>query len=91
MSSEQTTYLLLTIREKALLYLKVRAVCRGKLIKQFVDNNQLTLESAKLNDQFSELYALLEKNPKGMDMLNEFLISVLIKNNIKAYQILFLS
>ena len=60
-------------KEKALLYLKVRAVCRGKLIKQFVDNNQLTLESAKLNDQFSELYALLEKNPKGMDMLNEFL------------------
>ena len=48
-------------------------MCRGKLIKQFVDNNQLTLESAKLNDQFSELYALLEKNPKGMDMLNEFL------------------
>lgn len=31
--------------EEALLYLKVRAVCRGKQIKQFIDNNGINLKS----------------------------------------------
>lgn len=59
--------------EKALLYLKVRAICRGKLIKQFTEKYQLELKSTKVNDQFSELYSLLENNPNGKNMLNTFL------------------
>ena len=59
--------------EKALLYLKVRAICRGKLIKQFTDKYQLELKSIKVNNQFSELYSLLENNSNGKNMLNTFL------------------
>ena len=58
--------------EKALLYLKVRAICRGKLIKQFTEKYQLELKSTKVNDQFSELYSLLENNPNGKNMPNAF-------------------
>ena len=39
--------------EKALLYLKVRAICRGKLIKQFTEKYQLELKSTKVKNQFS--------------------------------------
>lgn len=59
--------------EKALLYLKVRAIRRGKLIKSFTEKYQLELKSTKVNDQFSELYSLLENNPNGKNMLNTFL------------------
>lgn len=59
--------------EKALLYLKVRAICRGKLIKQFTEKYQLELKSTKVNNQFSELYSLLENNSNGKNMLNTFL------------------
>ena len=56
-----------------MLYLKVRAICRGKLIKQFTEKNQLELKSTKVNNQFSELYSLLENNSNGKNMLNTFL------------------
>lgn len=59
--------------EKALLYLKVRAIRRGKLIKSFTEKYQLELKSTKVHDQFSELYSLLENNPNGKNMLNTFL------------------
>lgn len=59
--------------EKALLYLKVRAIRRGKLIKDFTEKYQLELKSTKVNDQFSELYSLLENNSNGKNMLNTFL------------------
>lgn len=59
--------------EKALLYLKVRAIRRGKLIKKFTEKYQLELKSTKVNNQFSELYSLLENNPNGKNMLNTFL------------------
>lgn len=45
---------------EALLYLKVRAICRKTLITQFVKENNLTLKSTKVKEQFPELYALLE-------------------------------
>lgn len=35
---------------KALLYLKVRAVCRGKQIKQFVEKNAIKLKATKITD-----------------------------------------
>ena len=52
MRSNQTIYQLLTITKKALLYLKVRAICRGKLIKQFTEKYQLELKSTKVTISF---------------------------------------
>ena len=59
--------------KNALLYLKVRAVCRGKQIKQFTEKNNIVLKSTKINDQFAELFTVLESNPNGMTMLNTYL------------------
>ena len=59
--------------ETALLYLKVRAVCRGKQIKQFVEKNKIILKSTKINEQFAELFSVMENSPNGMAMLNTYL------------------
>jgi len=59
--------------EKALLYLKVRAVCRGKQIKQFVEKNNIILTSTMINDQFAELFSVMENTPNGMAMLDTYL------------------
>lgn len=59
--------------ENALLYLKVRAVCRGKQIKQFIDKNGIVINSTKINDQFAELFSVMEKTPNGMEMLDTYL------------------
>lgn len=59
--------------ENALLYLKVRAVCRGKQIKQFVEKNGIELKSIKINDQFAELFSVMENTPNGMNMLDTYL------------------
>ena len=59
--------------ESALLYLKVRAVCRGKQIKQFIDKNGIELNSTKINDQFAELFSVMENTPNGMEMLDTYL------------------
>lgn len=59
--------------ENALLYLKVRAVCRGKQIKQFIEKNGIDLKSTKIEDQFAELFSILEKDENGMNLLDTFL------------------
>ncbi|QUB79883.1 hypothetical protein [Prevotella jejuni] len=59
--------------DKALLYLKVKAICRKTLITQFVKENNLTLKSTKVKEQFPELYALLEKKPELIPKLDSFL------------------
>ena len=59
--------------ENALLYLKVRAVCRGKQIKQFVEKNSIELRSTKINDQFAELFSIMENTPNCMDLLDTYL------------------
>lgn len=59
--------------DEALLYLKVRAICRKKLITQFVKENNLTLKSTKVKEQFPELYALLENKSELIPKLNCFL------------------
>ncbi len=59
--------------ESALLYLKVRAVCRSKQIKQFVEKNGINLTSTKINDQFAELYSVMENTPNGMALLDTYL------------------
>lgn len=57
----------------ALLYLKVRAVCRGKQIKRFIDDNNITLKSTKISEQFAELFSVIENTTNGMDMLDKYL------------------
>lgn len=59
--------------ENALLYLKVRAVCRGKQIKQFVDKNNIILNSTRINEQFAKLFSIMENTPNGMTMLDTYL------------------
>lgn len=59
--------------KKALLYLKVKAICRKTLITQFVKENNLTLKSTKVKEQFPELYALLENKPELKPQLDCFL------------------
>lgn len=59
--------------DKALLYLKVRAICRKTLITQFLKENNLTLKSTKVKEQFPELYALLENKPELIPKLDCFL------------------
>lgn len=59
--------------DKALLYLKVKAICRKTLITQFVKENNLTLKSTKVKEQFPELYALLENKPELKPQLDCFL------------------
>ena len=59
--------------DNALLYLKVRAVCRGKQIKQFIEKNDIVLQSTKISDQFVELFSIMENTPNGMDMLDTYL------------------
>lgn len=59
--------------ENALLYLKVRAVCRGKQINQFIDKNGILINSTRINDQFAELFSVMEKTPNGMEMLDTYL------------------
>ena len=58
---------------EALLYLKVRAICRKTLITQFVKENNLTLKSKKVKEQFPELYALLENKSELIPKLDCFL------------------
>lgn len=56
-----------------LLWLKVRAICRGKQLKQFAKENNITLISTKVSDQNAELFSLLEKRSDAMNSLDQFL------------------
>ena len=58
----------------ALLWLKVRAVCRqGKQINQFLAQNNLVLKSSKISEKNMELFQLLEKRNDARTMLDKFL------------------
>ncbi|MBP5562087.1 MAG: hypothetical protein J6X70_09895 [Muribaculaceae bacterium] len=57
----------------ALLWLKVRAVCRGKLIGQFLNENGLALTTSKVSEQNIELFELLENRDDAKLMLDRFL------------------
>lgn len=56
-----------------LLWLKVRAVARGKQIKQFLNNYGITLTSTKIAEQNVELFKLLEKHSDAKSMLDKYL------------------
>lgn len=55
----------------ALLWLKVRAVCRGKQIDQFLNDNKLALTSTKISEQNVELFELLENRDDAKSMHDE--------------------
>lgn len=59
--------------ENALMWLKVRAVCRGRQIQQFLENNRLTLTSSRIAEQNVELFEILETMPDAMQLLDTFL------------------
>lgn len=59
--------------DNALLYLKVRAVCRGNQIKQFIEKNGIELKSTRISERFAELFSVMEHIPGGMDMLDTYL------------------
>lgn len=57
-----------------LLWLKVRAVSRGKQIKQFLNSNGLTLTSTKIAEQNVELFKMLEKRGDSKAMLDKIFV-----------------
>lgn len=57
----------------ALMWLKVRAVCRGKQIQQFLETNNITLSSSKIAEQNVELFEMLEVKHNAMQLLDTFL------------------
>lgn len=56
-----------------LLWLKVRAICRGKQISRFVEENNLKLVSSTITQQNIELFDILERRTDGMDLLDNYL------------------
>ena len=58
---------------KGLLWLKVRAVCRGKQIEQFCLENGIELKTSRMSDKNVELFNILENRTDGMRMLDSFL------------------
>lgn len=56
-----------------LLWLKVRAVCRGKQIKQFLENTGIKLDATTLAAQNVELFELLESRSDAMSLLDAYL------------------
>ena len=59
--------------ENALLWLKVRAICREKYIKKFLTENNIALLSKKTKDINVELFEKLESMPNAMSLLDNFL------------------
>ena len=59
--------------KNALMWLKVRVVCRGKLIQQFLKGTDITLSSSKIAEQNVELFEKLETMPNAMQLLDTFL------------------
>lgn len=58
----------------ALLWLKVRAVCRHKEMKEFLSDNSLSLKATKIPEQNVELFELLENREDATSMLDKFLL-----------------
>lgn len=59
--------------ENALLWLKVRAVSRNKLIKQFLEENKIKLTSTKISERNVKLFNLLAEKPDAMRLIDSYL------------------
>lgn len=56
-----------------LLWLKVRAICRSKQLRQFIEENKINLNSTKVSEQNIELYNILKSRDDSMSKLDKFL------------------
>lgn len=56
-----------------LLWLKVRAICRGRQLKEFLDENNIELSSSKVSDKNRELFDILSNRKDASIILNRFL------------------
>ena len=56
-----------------LLWLKVRAICRSKQLRQFIKENKIDLTATKVSEQNIELFDVLEKRSDAMSILDTFL------------------
>ena len=56
-----------------LLWLKVRAICRSKQLRQFIKENKIDLTATKVSEQNIELFDILEKRSDAMSILDTFL------------------
>ncbi len=58
------------------LWLKVKSIVRREYLNQFTEDNNIELESTRLNPQFKELYDKLAQNTEAShELLNEFIAS----------------
>ena len=57
----------------ALLWLKVRAICRARQIKQFCKAYDITLSTSKVADRNIELFDILLHREDSVSMLDRFL------------------
>lgn len=57
----------------ALLWLKERAVCRGKQLQKFLEETCITLAATKIAEQNVELFSILEKRTDAGRLLDNFL------------------
>lgn len=56
-----------------LLWLKVRAICRGKQLSEFLETNNIFLASKKISDKNRELFEILEQREDAAGILDNFL------------------
>lgn len=59
--------------DNGLLWLKVRAVCRGKQLDKFLRENNLTLSKTKMAEKNVELFELLEHARSATAILDKYL------------------
>lgn len=63
--------------DKALLWLKVKAISKKAPMKKFLEKNGIQLESTSIKDQNIELFTILEGNPKrSLEMLDAYLCDI---------------
>ena len=56
-----------------LLWLKVRAICRSRQLKEFLKENNIVLYSTKVSDKNQELFDILTKRTDAFILLDRFL------------------
>ena len=63
--------------DKALLWLKVKAISKKAPMKKFLEKNGIQLESTSIKDQNIELFTILEGNPKrSLEKLDAYLCDI---------------
>lgn len=58
---------------EGILWLKVRAICRGRQLKEFLEDNDIVLSATKVSDKNRELFGILAKRVDASIILDRFL------------------